>query len=209
MPDKLATMKSLFLVESAKNANLPIGGGLWAALFHPEDLPAPPYTAWNFFGPISRMPEGTAPRLGNRSNNVSMEVDVPAGAQGVLYALGDFAGGLTLFVKDGVLVYEHNQFMIERTQIKAKLPAGKLKIDVESRRTDGKPLGSMDVTLKVNGQAVAQGRVPVTAPVGFTANGTLDVGSDQGSPVSRDYFDAAPFAFNGTIGTTKIEYSPK
>ena len=37
----------------------------------------------------------------------------------------------------------------------------------------------------------------------------LDIGSDLGSPVSKDYFDLAPFSFNGTIGTTKIWYPKK
>jgi arylsulfatase A-like enzyme len=42
MPEKLTQMKSLFLVESAKNLNLPIGGGFWStAAFHPEDAPVP------------------------------------------------------------------------------------------------------------------------------------------------------------------------
>ena len=65
------------------------------------------------------------------------------------------------------------------------------------------------MTLKVNGQVVAQGRVPITAALAFTANDCLDIGSDLGSPVSLDYFDQAPFAFNGTIVTTKITYPKK
>jgi hypothetical protein len=32
---------------------------------------------------------------------------------------------------------------------------------------------------------------------------------DLGSPVSLDYFDQAPFTFNGTIGTTTIKYLKK
>ena len=43
----------------------------------------------------------------------------------------------------------------------------------------------------------------------FTSNATFDIGSDLGSPVSLDYFDQAPFAFNGTIGTTTITYPKK
>ncbi len=35
------------------------------------------------------------------------------------------------------------------------------------------------------------------------------LGSDLGSPVSLDYFDQAPFKFNGTLGTTKIAYPKK
>ena len=40
----------------------------------------------------------------------------------------------------------------------------------------------------------------------FTSNATFDIGTDLDSPVSLDYYDQAPFAFNGTIGSTKIEY---
>jgi arylsulfatase len=56
---------------------------------------------------------------------------------------------------------------------------------------------------------VAQGQVPLTAGYHFTSNDCLDTGSDLGSPVSLDYCDQAPFAFNGTIGTTTISYPKK
>jgi len=54
---------------------------------------------------------------------------------------------------------------------------------------------------------VAQGRVPVTAPLLFTANDCLDIGTDLGSPVSLDYFDDAPFAFNGQVDQVHVEYA--
>ena len=80
------------------------------------------------------MPEFAAPKIGKFNNIVSLEVDVPANANGVLYALGAFSGGLSCYVKDGVLSYEYNLFEIERTQIKAKdkLAPGKAKIEVET-----------------------------------------------------------------------------
>jgi hypothetical protein len=55
-------------------------------------------------------------------------------ANGVLHALGGFSGGLTFYVKERVLSYEYNLFEITRTLIKAetKLPAGKVKIEVET-----------------------------------------------------------------------------
>ena len=208
-PDKLAQMKSLFLVESAKNLNLPIGGGLWTPVFHPEDGPGTPYTDWSFSGPVSRMPEFAAPKLGNRNNVVSLEVDVPANANGVLYALGAFSGGLCCYVKDGLLCYEYNLFQIQRTQIKAKdkLAGGKTKIEVETKLLAAHPGSPSQVTLKVNGQEVATGQVPITAPLAFTANDCLDFGIDLGSPVSLDYFDAAPFKFNGTLGVSTVKYA--
>ncbi|ABE39752.1 sulfatase [Rhodopseudomonas palustris BisB5] len=210
-PQKLTEMKSLFLIESTKNKNLPIGGGLWStALYHPEDAPASNLTEWTFDGPMMRMPESAAPKLGKVDSLVSMEVDLPANPNGVLYALAGFSGGVTCYVKDGILSYEFNLFEITRTKIRAKekLAAGKAKIEVESKLVD-KIGGAMNVTLKVNGKAVAQGQVPAAMSLHFTSNATFDIGSDLDSPVSLDYFDKAPFAFNGTIGTTKVTYLKK
>ena len=113
MPEKVAQMKDLFLLESTKNKNLPIGGGLWStALFHPEDAPATALTEWTFEGAMAGMPESAAPKLGKVDSIVSMDVDVPANANGVLYALAGFSGGVTCYVKDGVLCYEFNLFEI-------------------------------------------------------------------------------------------------
>ena len=33
-----------------------------------------------------------------------------------------------------------------------------------------------------------------------------DIGTDRDSPVSLEYYDQAPFSFNGTIGRTQIRY---
>jgi hypothetical protein len=68
-------------------------------------------------------------------------------------------------------------------------------------------LDLQDVTLKVNGEVVAQGRAPVTAALAFTANDCLDIGQDLRSPASLDYFDQKPFAFNGTIYKTDVKYT--
>jgi arylsulfatase len=139
-----------------------------------------------------------------------MDVEVPPNANGVLYALAGFSGGVTCYVKDGILNYEFNLFEVQRTKIKAKekLPTGKVKIEVESRLV-GAIGGPMNVILRVNGKEVGQGRVPAAMSLHFTSNATFDLGADLDSPVSLDYFDQAPFAFNGTLGTTKITYLKK
>nr|WP_186301370.1 hypothetical protein [Rhodococcus sp. WB9] len=49
--------------------------------------------------------------------------------------------------------------------------------------------------------------VPVSAPLLFTANDCLDIGTCLGSPVSLDYYDRAPFSFTGTIDMVVVEYS--
>jgi hypothetical protein len=40
----------------------------------------------------------------------------------------------------------------------------------------------------------------------FTANDCLDIGIALGSPVSLDYYDKAPFKFNGTIERVEVKY---
>lgn len=210
-PQKLEEMKALFLLESTKNKNLPIGGGMWStAMFHPEDAPAPSATEWTFDAPITKMPESAAPKLGKNSSLVTMEVEVPANANGVLYALAGFAGGVTCFVKDGILCFEFNLFEVQRTKIrsKTKLPAGKAKIEVQSKLT-GAIGGPMDIILRVNDKVVGQGTVPATVSLHFGGTATFDIGADLYSPVSLDYFNQAPFPFNGKIGKTHIEYLKK
>ena len=65
------------------------------------------------------------------------------------------------------------------------------------------------VTLNVNGEPVATGVVPVSAPLLFTGNDCLDIGIALGSPVSLDYREKAPFKFNGIIDKVNIKYIPQ
>jgi arylsulfatase A-like enzyme len=208
MPEKVAQLKELFIVEAAKNKVLPIGGGLYVAIFHPELRVAPPYTEWIFSGDTVRVPEFCAPALGNKPNVVTIDATIPANANGVLYKLGSNSGGLTLYVEDGILCYEYNLFIIQRTKVRStkKLPNGKVKIAIETMYAQRRPAGPLDVTLKVNEETFAQCRVPISAPLLFTANDCLDIGIALGSPVSLDYRGKAPFKFNGTIENVHVRY---
>ena len=123
---------------------------------------------WTFFGDSVRIPEFTAPKLGTRPNVVTIDAVIPADANGVLYKLGGFAGGLTCFVENGILCYEYNLFEIQRTKIRAQeaLPAGEAKIEIETNLVDPNqpPRGPLNVAMKVNGDLVAQGTVPDQLP---------------------------------------------
>ena len=57
----------------------------------------------------------------------------------------------------------------------------------------------------VDGKEVAKVTVKRTVPAAFTASETLDVGADLGSPVSLDYYDRAPFKFDGKINKLTVE----
>lgn len=208
MPEKLDQMQALFMIEFARNNAFPIGGGLYVPILRPDLKLSPPYTEWTFSGSMTRMPEFTAPALGNKENVVTVNANIPAKANGVIYSLGGFSGGLSLYMQNGILSYEYNLFEISRTHIKAnkKLAAGNVEIEVITTYAEKKAAGPLNVVIKVDGIEVAKGLVPVSAPVGFTANDCLDVGIDLGSPVSIDYFDDAPFKFDGSIDEMQVKY---
>jgi arylsulfatase A-like enzyme len=203
-PERLAEMKKLFLSEAKDNQVFPVGAGLWTRL-HPEDRVKVPYTHWAFDSTTTRLPEFAGPGLGRESNRVAVDLETDANASGVIYALGGIGGGLTLYMDKGQLVYEYNMMMIERYigRSAAPLAAGKHRIVVDT--SIGKPGGPADVAISVDGAEAMRVDVKRTVPGAFSASETLDVGVDLGSPVSFDYFDRQPFAFNGKIGAVRVD----
>ncbi|MEQ8262877.1 arylsulfatase [Pseudohaliea sp.] len=206
-PAQLKEMKKAFDREARENSVYPVGGGLWSMVLHPEDGPANPATEFHYTSDVVGLPEGAAARLGTVANRVVLDVTVDAASQGVLYAMGAYSGGLSLWIDDGRLVYEYNTFQIDRTRITADkaLPHGDLEIEVETLREPGVAQPA-EIRIVVNGEPYASGVVPMTASAGFTVNDTFDVGMDQYSPVSEAYYDRAPFAFTGKIRKMFVEY---
>jgi arylsulfatase len=153
------------------------------------------------------MPEFTAPGLGRQNSNVEIALTAPEAASGVLYALGGFSGGLTLFMDAGFLVYEYNMMVIDRFQARsaAPIPPGEHVITVDTKFESQQVMAPAMVTLGVDGIEVGKVAVARTVPVAFTASETFGVGVDLGSPVSPDYFDRRPFRFDGTIDSVAVE----
>lgn len=212
-PSKLEDLKAMFMDESRKNKNLPIGAGLYTA-FHPDEVIANPAKEFNYSSLITRMPEFTAPRIASRSNHITLDLKNTQDANGVLFALGGYAGGMSVYLENGVLTYEYNLFHVERTKLKSstKLPVGDAKVEIIMNtkpfsEEKNNTLLSGDVTILVNGKQVAQGTVPRLVSFGFTTNEAFDMGSDLGSPVSNAYYAKAPFKYDGEIRNMHIKYT--
>ena len=56
------------------------------------------------------------------------------------------------------------------------MPTGKVKIEIETRYVALRPGGPLKITMKAAGKVVAEGEVPISAPLLFTANDCLDIG---------------------------------
>jgi len=206
-PQRLQQMKAGFDAAAKDNKVYPVGGGLWSMVLHPEDGPSNPATEFEYTQDVYGLPEATAAKIGVLSNLAVLDVEIDPASAGVLYAVGAYSAGVALWVDQGKLHYEYNNFQIERTRIESAgpLPQGKARIEVESRKSGG-PIGPMEVVLRVDGKEVGRGRVPRTAAVGFTPNDSFDVGRDLYSPVSDAYFERAPFKFNGRIERMQVKY---
>ena len=99
-PEKLKQMKALFMEEAVENKVLPIGGGLHSIL-NPQDMPKTTNTKWRLFEGMTRIPESEAPNVHTGNVKAVITADVPNDKiNGVLWAIGGYAGGVSLVHKD-------------------------------------------------------------------------------------------------------------
>jgi arylsulfatase len=152
-------------------------------------------TEWTLFEGMTRIPESQAPNVRNGNLRAEIEATVPAGVNGVLFAMGGYAGGVSLYAIDGELYYEYSALLLKRDKIKVgALPAGDVTIAYEMRTPPGRGVPA-ELKFWINGKETATGTVQRSIPGGFTSSDGFDVGMDTLSPVADDYFDKAPFAF--------------
>jgi arylsulfatase len=132
---------------------------------------------------------------------VTAEIEVPeGGAHGVIVAQGGNIGGWTLYAKQGKLKYCYNLIGVKHffTESTSNIPAGSHQVRMEFTYAGGGLGKGGTVALFVDGKQVGEGKVEATAPMVFSADDGLDVGSDTGAPVSPDY-GPRDNEFNGSI----------
>jgi arylsulfatase len=197
-PEKLEEMKALFMQEAEENKVLPIGAALYT-LLNPQEMKLSTNTEWTLFEGMTRIPEHQGPNVRNGNIRVEIEANVPKGVNGVVFAMGGYAGGVALYALDGDLYYEYSALLLRRDKIKVgRLPEGEVTIAYEMRTAPGRGVPA-ELKFWINGKEAATGTVRSTVPAGFTVTETFDVGMDLGSPVADDYYDKAPFKFEGTL----------
>ena len=163
-------------------------------------------TEWTLYDGITRIPESEAPNLRNGNIRAEIEATVTGGVNGVVFAMGGYAGGVSLYAVDGTLYYEYSALLLKRDRIEVgELPSGDVTIAMEMR-TPMERAAPADLRFWINGEPAGSGTVRRTVPAIFTASETFDVGMDTGSAVAEAYFERAPFAFEGTLERLHFEY---
>jgi arylsulfatase len=187
-PEKLEQLKAAWEEEAWKYNVYPLYDDIAARLSNVVRQFAPVRPEYVYYPPGAvRIVEPYSPPVKNRNHTLTAYAEIPeGGANGVLVCSGGLYGGYTFYVVDNKLAYEYNAYNEDRYQIKSDgpLPEGKLELKAEYEAI-GRQTGK--VTLYVNGAKVGEGTVERTMPGTFSLSETFDVGTDTGTPVSRDY----------------------
>jgi arylsulfatase A-like enzyme len=208
-PKKLRELQDLFVAEAAKYKVLPLDN----SKVERADVSIRPSlsrgrTEFTYYPGMIRIPEGAAPDLKNKSYRIIADVEIPeGGAEGVLMTQGGRFNGLGLYLLQARPIFHYNLVGVDRTTVAAKDPLtpGNHTITVDFKY-DGGGIGKGGlVTLIVDGKEVANAKLMRTIPFRVSADETLDIREDTGTPVSEDYH--VPFKFTGTINKVVVDLS--
>jgi len=213
-PGKLTALKKQFDREARQHNVYPLDDRL-IERFDPDVAGRPSVmsgrTSLTLYPGMVRLTENTVPNVKNRSHTITADIEAPGGAaaNGVIVAHGGQFAGWSLYVKDGVLKYCHNFLGLQWFYVTAapELSPGRhtvayrFDIDPEPANQPGK--GGWG-TLFVDGMEVGRNRIPVTVPVQFSLDETLDVGCDLALPVTSEY-PMTHNAFTGKIHSVTID----
>ena len=191
-PQKLHELQRQWLIEAVKYNVVPLDDR-FIERANPDLAGRPQLVKGSrqlLFGGMGRLTENSLVNTKNKSHAVTAELEVPdADAEGVIVALGGSIGGWSLYAKGGKPKYCYNFFGLNRYVIEGaeKIPAGKHQLRMEFAYDGGGIGKGGTATLYLDGKRIGEGRVDQTEPFVFSADETLDIGDEFGSPVTPDY----------------------
>ncbi len=191
-PEKLAEMKRKFNEVAAANHVFPIDDRR-SERFNAEIAGRPDLmgkrTSLTLYDGMTGVTESAFINIKMMSYSITADVEVPAGANGVVIAQAGRFGGWTLYARNGVFHHEYNFFGLERTNIAAPsaLKPGRHTITYDFIVDEVKPGAGGKCALSIDGVKVAEGRIPKTQPFAYSADEGVDVGVDGETNVSNDY----------------------
>ncbi len=197
MPDKLNELKEKFLQEAKKYDVFPLDSRQAERMDPRVRVSGPPRTEWTYFGNNVLLPEPIGPQIFSRAHTISAEIEVPkGGANGVVTCAGAFSAGWSLYLKQGKPTFKYTCFELFDSIVASEktVPEGKVVLATEFV-PDGAGVGGGELTLLVNGEVFAKGKLQRTA----FRHGLepFEVGRDSITPVSPDYH--SPATFTGKI----------
>lgn len=208
-PEKLRQLQDLWWAEASKYSVLPLD---WRGTIrmNAEAMGRPSLvgdrTKATYYPGMLALPDAACLPMLNKSWTITAQIELPNDtAEGMIITRGGSEGGYGLYLKAGRPTFVYNYLGVERPSFSGDTPLGKGKATLGVRFDyDGGGMGKGGtVTLTVNGDTVASGRLERTVPIQFSITEGLDVGMDNGSAVDWTY--RLPFHFTGRIEEVTVE----
>jgi arylsulfatase len=207
-PAKLKAMQDLFWVEARKDNILPLHNWMQGAAGRPSL--GRDRLRFEYPPGVTGISEDSAPHTIGRSFRIDAQVDLGRpDTNGVLITQGGRFGGYAFYLKDGRPVFHYNavgehQFTVRAAAI---VPPGRHELSADFRADTPKPGAGGDLTLSVDGQAVASGRIGRTVMVWMSHTEGLDIGRDTITAISDDY-RVEDSGFQGVIENVVVTVKP-
>ena len=188
-PAKLEMLKEEFHKEALKFNVYPLYDDMRARLKKANEQYVPKRDEFVYYPPGAiRIPDAYSPPVKNRDHSITAHATIPeGGASGVLLATGGIYGGYTFFVKNNRLYYEYNAFNEDRYQVvsETEIPTGEVELKAVYTANSQEMTGVVE--LFINGTSAGKVNVDRIMMVSYSISETFDVGTDTGSPVSKEY----------------------
>ena len=211
-PKKLQELQKVFLKEAVKYNVLPIDDRSLERL-NPEIAGRPDLmgtrTALTLYDGMD-VTEGAGINTKNKSYTITADIDlIDASANGVIISQGGRFGGWTLYMKDGIAHHQYNYLGLDRSNVSATkaLTAGHHVVKYDFTIDEAKAGAGGTAVLSVDGEQVAEGKIPKTQPYLMSLDEGINVGADHETPVSEDYKEGDN-KFTGKIQKVTIENLP-
>ena len=217
-PDKVKSMKQMFIAEARKYQVFPMDASVAARIVAPRPNITAGRTEFVYKHPMVGLPQGDSPMLLNSSYTITADIEVPAGgAEGMMLTSGGRFAGYGFYLLEGKPVFLWN--LIDLNRIKWEGPdalaPGRHSLEFDFKY-DGLGVGTLAFnnmsglgrpgtgTLQVDGKAVQTITMPHTLPMILQWDESFDVGSDTLTGVNdADY--KPPFAFTGKLEKLTIK----
>jgi len=207
-PQKLAELVAAFDEAAWANMVYPLDNRTPAAKF--LELPPhrrPPANSRRRFLPNAQTLHRNviAPLIANRNFRIVVRVRHDSADHGVLFAIGDVAGGLVLYIEDGALRLTYNGYGRFHALVGAAVPQGERSIALEYEAL-GRRRGRGRLGLDI-GEAGEWGELAPTLMGGYHEG--LDIGLDRRAPVDWELSERhGVFRYSGTIHDVVVESGP-
>lgn len=207
-PQKLRELQQLFVEEAQKHQVLPLDDRV-TERENPEVAGRPDLmsgrTTITYRPGMGRFTEETTLNVKNRSHAVTAVIDTTDGFDGVLIAQGGRFGGWCLYLDHGRLCYAYNCYGRDLTTVAAErsLTPGQHAVTMVFDYSGGPPGSCADVTLYDGDQQLAAGHIPETTAYYFSFDESLNIGRDNGTPVT-DAYPPLDNVFDGEIDRVTV-----